>query len=136
MPELPLEVGGHCCLHLDRLKELVERSTIAGCSVHNQLENLLWDLVDIFASGDSDIGRMDVLQYRIDTETAALISLPSRRLLMHHQGELQGLIQKTLISNVMRPSTSNWAAPRVLVKTLDGTLRLCVDYRFVSFTTH
>ena len=38
-------------------------------------------------------------------------------------------IQKMLDADVIRPSTSPWASPTVIVGKKDGSVRFCVDYR-------
>ena len=42
---------------------------------------------------------------------------------------VQQELKEMLAEGIVEPSTSDWAAPIVLVKKRDGSLRLCVDYR-------
>ena len=40
-----------------------------------------------------------------------------------------------LQQGIIGPSSSDWAAPMVIVKKKDGTIHLCVDYRRLSTVT-
>lgn len=45
------------------------------------------------------------------------------------------MVQKLLDQGVIRPSTSPFAAPIVLVKKKDSWWRMCVDYRYLNKAT-
>ncbi|PIK45975.1 hypothetical protein BSL78_17183 [Apostichopus japonicus] len=49
--------------------------------------------------------------------------------------EVQEHVRKLLAKGVIKPSTSPYASPVVLVRKTDGTLRLCVDYRKLNGKT-
>ncbi|GFX43650.1 hypothetical protein TNCV_510991 [Trichonephila clavipes] len=52
-----------------------------------------------------------------------------RRFSHAEKSEITNQIQKWLDNKVIRPSSSNYASPIVLVKKKNGSTRLCVDYR-------
>ena len=37
---------------------------------------------------------------------------------------------------IIQPANSGWAAPIMIVREKDGTIRLCVDYRRLNSVTH
>lgn len=100
-----------------------------------KLRDVLRQHLDAFAWAAEDLGRTNVVKHQIDTGNATPIRTPPRRIPIHWQGELQKLIEEMLEKGVIRPSTSPWAAPVVLVKKKDGSFRLCVDYRRLNGVT-
>lgn len=53
----------------------------------------------------------------------------ARRLAPIERDQVNDIIQKWLREGIIRPSTSEYASPVVIVKKRDGTIRLCIDYR-------
>ena len=49
--------------------------------------------------------------------------------------ELKIQLQELLDKGYIRPSVSPWGAPVLFVKKMDGTLRLCIDYRKLNKVT-
>ena len=74
-------------------------------------------------------GRTQLAEHRIDTGSARPVRLPPYRLPQAYRSDVRSELQDMLAHQIIEPSTSEWAAPIVLVKKKDGSLRLCVDYR-------
>ena len=49
--------------------------------------------------------------------------------------ELKVQLQELLNKGFIRPSFSSWGVPLLFVKKKDGTLRLCIDYRYLNRVT-
>ena len=54
---------------------------------------------------------------------------------MAFAGEDKEAIDKLWKQGSIRPSTSPWASPIVLVRKKDGKVRTCVDYRRLNSVT-
>ncbi|XP_061376293.1 uncharacterized protein LOC133318320 [Gastrolobium bilobum] len=63
------------------------------------------------------------------------ISIAPYRMAPLELRELKKQIEELLSKEFIRPSTSPWGAPTILIKKKDGSLRLCVDYRQLNKVT-
>ncbi|BHF66425.1 hypothetical protein SprV_0200944200 [Sparganum proliferum] len=88
-----------------------------------------------FDVNNRSLGHTKVLQHCIDTGDARPIRQAPRRIPIYYQKDLEKMIQDMLNRNIIRPPSSPWASPIVLVKKKDGTLRLCADYRRLNAVT-
>ena len=95
----------------------------------DKLTEVVKQYQDVFAWSGTKLGRTKILQHQIDTSNAAPIRVAARRIPAQYQEEVHRMIEEMLREEVIKPSTSPWAAPVVLVKKKNGGLRLCVDYR-------
>ena len=108
-----------------------------GLSPHQrqQAEALLTKNADVFACSDADLGRTTTVTHKIRTVDDEPVRLPYRRISPTQLEEVKEHIRQLLEKDVIRPSTSPYASPIVLVRKGDGSLRLCVDYRKLNQKT-
>ena len=74
-------------------------------------------------------GKTSLVYHSIPTGDACPVRLPPYRLTHKAQETLREEIKILLGQGIIKPSTSPWAAPIVLMPKKDGTRRMCVDYR-------
>lgn len=67
----------------------------------------------------------------VDCE-AKPVRLPPYQLPHAYRDEVQQELKEMEETGIIERSSSDWAAPIVLVKKKDGSLRMCVDYRCLN----
>ena len=84
---------------------------------------------------EDTLGHSSVVTHSIDTGNAAPIRQHPRRLPFAYREDAQQQIADMLKQGVIKPSTSAWASPIVMVKKKDGSFRFCIDYRRLNSVT-
>ena len=90
----------------------------------------------IFSKGEHDIGRTQLIEYRIDTGDHRPIRQPLRRQPFQHLEIIDKQVKDMKDAGIIESVASPWASNVVLVKKRDGSLRFCVDYRRLNAITY
>lgn len=101
----------------------------------HQLRQIIAQYHDVFSTTDTDMGRTDKVQHRIDTGDSPPIKQAPRRIPFAQQEEVEIMLRDMEQSGVIEESQSPWTSPVVLVKKKDGSTRFCVDYRRLNSVT-
>ena len=99
------------------------------------LAQLLSQYGDVFASSEYDLGDFTAIEHSIDTEGARPIKQRMRRTPPGFAEEEEAHLKKMLDAGVIQESSSDWAAPPVLIRKRDGSVRWCIDYRALNDVT-
>ena len=99
------------------------------------LLSLLLDHHFTFAVEDGERGETDVVQMTIDTGDHPPKKQAVRRVPFAVRQEVSQQLRKMQQEGVVKPSSSPWASPVVLVRKKDSTLRFCFDYRHLNSIT-
>ena len=98
----------------------------------------LWQLIDeyqdVFSKEGNPISSTSLVEHEIH-KTGPPIRLPFRQQNPVVRVIEQQQVNEMLCDEVIRPSTSPWASPVVMVKKNDGSMRFCVDFRKMNDAT-
>jgi len=100
-----------------------------------KVQDLLVKYRNFISTGDHDIGRTDLVEYRIDTGDSRPIRQPLRRYHFQHLDWIDKEVEEMKKHGIVEPAASPWASNVVLVKKKDGTLRFCIDCRRLNSVT-
>lgn len=101
----------------------------------NQIRILLESYGHCFATS-SKVPKTPIAKHRIITsEHARPLRQSPYRVSPREREAIRKQVDEMLRDDVIQPSKSPWAAPVVLVKKKDGSLRFCVDYRRLNNIT-
>ena len=120
-------------LHLQELYDAVCASK--SSEERELIARLLTEYSDVFSISDDDLGLTHLTEHAIITGDAAPVKQAPRRVPIAFVGEEQKALEKLHRQGTIRPSTSPWASPIVLVKKKNGSTRPCVDYRRLNLLT-
>lgn len=119
-----------------RLADMLREQDIAlNESQWKVLVSALTNLHEAFCLHEEERGETELVQFHIDTGDAEPKRQPPRQVSFAVRGEINEQFAKMQAQGVIRPSTSPWASPVVLVRKKDGTLQFCVDYRALNAVT-
>ena len=109
----------------EHLLELFEETVphLRGREDQALLAKIFRRYAEAFAKSENDLGTIKDAVHKIDTGTAKPIKQGMRRTPQRFAGEEQAELQRLLQSGVIRPSSSEWASPPVLVRKKSGKLR-------------
>ncbi|GBL77329.1 Retrovirus-related Pol polyprotein from transposon 297 [Araneus ventricosus] len=99
------------------------------------VKELLQEFQNLFSTSDSDVGRCNMTQHRINTGNHPPIKQYPRRLPLAKKEEAEFLVKEMVDNGIIEESSGPWASPIVLVKKKDGSTRFCVDYRKLNEIT-
>ncbi|XP_073731162.1 retrovirus-related Pol polyprotein from transposon opus [Misgurnus anguillicaudatus] len=114
------------------IEQAVENSHVP-IQVKSQLKHLLCEWPTVCTH---KIGRTSCIKHEIKTNDELPLRKKPYRVSRAKNDFIEEQIQELLQQNIIRPSTSPWASPVVVVDKKDGGLRLCVDYRGLNSKTH
>jgi hypothetical protein len=112
------------------MEDLVVPSEFKG-----DIENLILQNQDLFASKDSELGHTDTVRMKIDTGDTSPIKLRPYRTPMKNRQVIDKTVDEMLDANIIKRSRSPWSFPVVIVDKKDGTKRFCVDFRKLNKVT-
>ena len=99
-----------------------------------QIKELVLKYSDVFAENPKK-PKATITEHRIITENAMPVHQKPRRIPLAWENEVHVQLQEMLDNDIIRPSTSPWNSPIILVKKKDNTMRFVCDFRSLNDST-
>ncbi|GFY17982.1 retrovirus-related Pol polyprotein from transposon 17.6 [Trichonephila clavipes] len=116
----------NCFLQMQVYEAEVEDEIVVQYVTNPQIRRELFELISNYEPKKTEMTNVSM---RIILKDDIPIYQPARRLSFSENQDVNKQIDEWLEQGIVRPSSSEYASPIVLVKKKDGTTRLCVDYR-------
>lgn len=100
-----------------------------------EIEKMLTNYSDVFATSSLDLGKCDVVKHRIETKDAPPIYQRAYRVPYSLRDEMERQVQGLLEKDIIDYSKSPWGSPALLVQKADGSYRFVIDYRKLNSVT-
>ena len=97
--------------------------------------NLLLTYSDTFSEGEGDVECTHLVQHEIPVTSDEPVRQRYRRIPPAQFALVKEHVQELLRRGIVRPSSSPYASPIVIVQKKTGEIRLCVDYRELNAKT-
>ena len=118
-------------------------STLADIKISDRLSRdeksevtrLIKEYQDIFAANPKKPKQTTLLEHRIITNDALPVSHKPRRVPVAWEKDMDQQVSEMLANDIIRPSSSPWNAPVILVKKKDNSTRFVCDFRGVNDVT-
>ncbi|UYV72384.1 hypothetical protein LAZ67_9002893, partial [Cordylochernes scorpioides] len=110
-------------------------STDLEVTKKNRLLTRLNEFSDIFDFEKKSFPVSGEIKHKIDTSDYPPVRQRPYRVSPAERRVIQSEVEKMMETKIIRPSSSPWASPVILVRKKDGSLRFCVDYRRLNKIT-
>ena len=121
--------------HLKGIIEKVKSNVNLSKAQITQVIELLRTYSNLFSKSTMDIGLCDVAQHEIYLNDTNPVHVPYRRVPIGMEAKVDDMVEDLLRRDIIRPSTSAWNSPIVLVKKKNGDMRMCIDFRGLNSIT-
>lgn len=101
----------------------------------NRIVQFLERSKNCFATSLKDLGTCKVKKYKLTTTTEQPIFLHPYRKSYKERQLIKEEINEMLEAKIIRPSSSPWSSPVILVNKPDGSIRFCTDFRALNKVT-
>ena len=99
------------------------------------ITDLLVRFRNAFSCHGDNLGKTSLAEHVIDTRSSKPVRHPPRRVPLAFADEERKVIEKMEKQGIILKAHSPWSSPLCLVRTKDGKVRSCIDYRAVNKVT-